>query len=64
MPDELDLELPRLQTAVSVARSAVSDRFAEQLGRDRVDELLLVGSELVTNPVLHGRGAITLKLSR
>ena len=62
MPDELHLELPRLQTAGITARSVISDRFAEQLGPDRVGELLLVVSELVTNAVSHGRGAITLKL--
>jgi anti-sigma regulatory factor (Ser/Thr protein kinase) len=62
MPDEFNLELPRLQTAGSMARSAVNERFGEPLGRDRVGELLLVVSELVTNAVLHGRGAITLKL--
>ncbi len=62
MPDELTLELPRVPTAASLARSAVSDSFAEELGRDRVGELLLVVSELVTNAVLYGRGAITLKL--
>jgi anti-sigma regulatory factor (Ser/Thr protein kinase) len=62
MPDELTLELPRAPTAGSLARSAVSDSFAEELGRDRVGELLLVVSELVTNAVLYGRGAITLKV--
>ena len=62
MPHELIVELPRLSTAGSLARSAVSDSFAEELGRDRVGELLLVVSELVTNAVLYGRGAITLKL--
>jgi anti-sigma regulatory factor (Ser/Thr protein kinase) len=62
MPHELTVELPRLSTAGSLARSAVSDSFAEELGRDRVGELFLVVSELVTNAVLYGRGAITLKL--
>ena len=62
MPDELTLELPHLQTAPRLARSAVSDRFAEELGRDRIETLCLVVSELVTNAVVHGRGAITLKI--
>ena len=62
MPDELNLELPRLMTAVRMARSAVSDRFTDELGGDRIAELLLVVSELVTNAVRHGRGAITLKV--
>ena len=62
MPHELNLELPRLATAGRMARSAVSDRFTEELGGDRIAELLLVVSELVTNAVRHGRGAITLKV--
>jgi len=62
MPDELALTLPRSNTAATLARSAISDRFAQELGRDRVGELLLVVSELVANAVLHGRGAITLKI--
>jgi hypothetical protein len=56
MPDELDLELPRLQTAGGIARSVVGDRFAEELGPDRTGELLVVVSELVTSAVLYGRG--------
>jgi anti-sigma regulatory factor (Ser/Thr protein kinase) len=62
MTDALNLELPRLKTAGFMARSAISDRFAEQLKPDRLGELLLVVTELVANAVLHGRGAITLKL--
>jgi anti-sigma regulatory factor (Ser/Thr protein kinase) len=62
MPDELTLELPRLQTAARLARSAVSDRLAEELRGDRLETLCLVVSELVTNALVHGRGAITLKI--
>jgi two-component sensor histidine kinase len=51
-----------LQTAGRLARSAVSDRFAEELGPDRVGTLCLLVTELVTNAVVHGRGAITLKI--
>ncbi len=62
MPDELTLELRPLQTAGSLARSAISDRFAEELGRGCIGQLWLVVSELVTNAVVHGRGAITLRI--
>jgi len=62
MPDQLDLTLPRLETAGSLARCAIRSRFGEELERDRVSELSLVVSELVTNAVIHGRGAITLKI--
>ena len=62
MPDELSLKLPRRTTAASMARCAIRDSFAQQLGRDRIGDLSLVVSELVTNAVIHGRGAITLKI--
>ena len=62
MPDELSLKLPRLMTAAGIARSAISNGFAQHLARDRIGDLSLVVSELVTNAVIHGHGAITLKL--
>jgi anti-sigma regulatory factor (Ser/Thr protein kinase) len=62
MPDELDLRLPRDETAGNVARSAIRARFGEQLEPDRIGELSLVATELVTNAVMHGHGDITLKL--
>src|SRR4051795_731564 len=58
---ELSLNLPRDVSAAAVARAAVDRRFAG-LGRQRLADVALVVSELVTNAVVHGRGAITLKL--
>jgi anti-sigma regulatory factor (Ser/Thr protein kinase) len=64
MPDELALylSLPRLKTAGSLARRAIRERFADGLGCERTEELSLVVTELVSNAVLHGQGAITLGL--
>ena len=62
MPDELALKLPRLTSAAGLARDAIGDGFAQRLGRDRTGDLSLVVSELVTNAVIHGRGAITLSI--
>jgi anti-sigma regulatory factor (Ser/Thr protein kinase) len=62
MPDELalDLSLPRLKTAGGLARRAIRERFADGLGCERTDELSLVVTELVSNAVVHGQGAIKL----
>jgi anti-sigma regulatory factor (Ser/Thr protein kinase) len=62
MPDELalDLSLPRLKTAGCLARRAIRERFADGLGCERTDELSLVVTELVSNAVVHGQGAIKL----
>jgi anti-sigma regulatory factor (Ser/Thr protein kinase) len=57
----LFLNLDRERSAPSAARQAIEHRFAD-LGFDRMADLALVVSELVTNAVVHGRGAITLKL--
>jgi len=62
MPDELHLTLPRHETAATVARRAIRSRFGEHLEPDRVGELSLLVTELVTNAVIHGRGVITLKI--
>ena len=61
------LPLPRGVGAAGVARSFVRDRMAEWAspspGSTFVDDLLVVTSELVTNAVLHGRGAIELHVA-
>jgi anti-sigma regulatory factor (Ser/Thr protein kinase) len=57
----LSVDLDRETSAPSVARRAIERRFAE-LDPQRRADLTLVVSELVANAVVHGRGAITLKL--
>lgn len=54
----LTLSLPPAPSASRVARGAVRDRFAGVLRRDTLADLELVISELVTNAVDHGRGAV------
>ena len=60
MSVELHLRLPRHDSAAGIARKALDHRFADKLGRERAGDLALVVSELVTNAVVHGRGAISL----
>ena len=57
---ELSLSLPPVPSASRVARAAVRDRFAGALRPHTIADLELVVSELVTNGVEHGRGAIGL----
>ena len=59
---EVDLALPRDPSAAAVARRALRRRFAGVLHQHVLDELYLVVSELATNAVIHGRGAIRLRL--
>ena len=58
---ELHLELPRDSSAARVARLALADRLPA-LSPGRLADLKLLVTELVSNAVLHGRGAITLKI--
>lgn len=62
MPAELHLSLPRHDSAAGIARQAIHAQLAGELGRERTGDLALVVSELVTNAVAHGRGAISLRL--
>ena len=60
MSVKLHLRLPRHDSAAGIARKALDRRFAGELDRQRAGDLALVVSELVTNAVVHGRGAISL----
>ncbi|MEA2169629.1 MAG: serine/threonine-protein kinase RsbW [Solirubrobacteraceae bacterium] len=64
MTFDLSINLQRDASAATVARRAAEQLFADGLGRRRISDLALVVSELVTNAIVHGRGAITLKLQR
>jgi anti-sigma regulatory factor (Ser/Thr protein kinase) len=50
-------------TAAAEARRGVVSCFGDLLGADKLDDVLLVVSELVTNAVLHGRGDIDLRMA-
>jgi anti-sigma regulatory factor (Ser/Thr protein kinase) len=60
VPDLLHIDLERSPSAPAAAREAVSE-FAGFVGEDRLDDLRLLTSEVVTNAVKYG-GAGTLKL--
>jgi anti-sigma regulatory factor (Ser/Thr protein kinase) len=59
---ELSLTLPRDSSAPRTARRAAEQHFADALSRERLAELALVVSELVTNAVVHGQREIVVKL--
>jgi anti-sigma regulatory factor (Ser/Thr protein kinase) len=60
VPDLLDIDIQRDEQAPGVARDAVS-RFEDVVGPERLGDLRLLTSELVTNAVKYG-GAGNLKL--
>ena len=53
--------LPRSPASVALARREVR-RVGASLAADRVGELELVVTELVTNALVHGQGALRLEL--
>jgi anti-sigma regulatory factor (Ser/Thr protein kinase) len=55
---DLDFALPRDPSAAAFARRELRRRFAGGLPEPNLNELCLVVSELVTNAVVHGHGAI------
>jgi len=57
----LNVELPRENHAPGIARSLITERFANELSNDELDTAKLLVSELVSNAVRHGRGRITLR---
>ena len=58
----IDLALPRDPSAAADARRELRRRFAGTLHQDVLEALSLVVSELVTNAVMHGQGAIRFRL--
>ena len=62
MVAEVSFDLPRVASAGYIARSAIRAQFGDQLPDDRLRDLDLLVTELVTNAVLHGEGGIRLNL--
>jgi anti-sigma regulatory factor (Ser/Thr protein kinase) len=58
----IDLALPRDPSAAAEARHELRRRLEDALHQDVLDALTLVVSELVTNAVMHGQGAIRFRL--
>ena len=63
MPTDLSLTLSPVPSAGGIARVALREHFADGLRRSTFADLELVVSELVTNAVEHGRGAIRLEVT-
>jgi anti-sigma regulatory factor (Ser/Thr protein kinase) len=62
MATSLTLNLPSDSSAPRAARHAITRQLGVQLSPDRLSELNLVVTELVSNAVLHGRGEVVLRL--
>jgi anti-sigma regulatory factor (Ser/Thr protein kinase) len=58
----IDVALPRDASAAAVARRALREMCNSTLQQGVLGDLILVVSELVNNAVLHGQGAIRLRL--
>jgi|tagenome__1003787_1003787.scaffolds.fasta_scaffold20817634_2 anti-sigma regulatory factor (Ser/Thr protein kinase) len=59
---EIELALPRDASAAAIARRRIREQLDAVLDAQRLAELMLVISELVTNAVEHGQGAIRMRL--
>ncbi len=62
MTDELSLAVPRHDHALGRARAQVRETFAGRVSQRRLEDLLVIVSELTTNALLHGTGQIRLRL--
>lgn len=57
----LEVNLPHTVQAPGIARRSLADWLAPAVGDSELETAKLLVSELVTNAVVHGRGAITLR---
>ncbi len=58
---ELEVKLPRAETAPAVARHTLRRSYAERVDPDLLGDAELLVSELASNALRHGRGEITLR---
>jgi len=58
---ELEVELPRAETAPGVARHTLRRSYADRVDADLLADAELLVSELASNALRHGRGEITLR---
>jgi anti-sigma regulatory factor (Ser/Thr protein kinase) len=63
MEGQLEVALPRDHSSAARARYLVAELSAATLDRDELERAKLLVSELVTNALVHGRGAISLRAS-
>ena len=64
MTDELSFEVPRNDRGPARSRAAVHEAFAGRVAPRRLEDLLVIVSELTTNALLHGTGAVRLRVQR
>jgi anti-sigma regulatory factor (Ser/Thr protein kinase) len=57
---QLELQLPTSDQAPEISRRRVLERFGAEADPGQLEDALLLTSELVTNAVVHGKGAIGL----
>ncbi|HSC02768.1 MAG TPA: ATP-binding protein [Solirubrobacteraceae bacterium] len=57
-PTRLELQLLPTSHTPGIARRRLVERFAPELDTDRLQDAMLLTSELVTNALIHGRGRI------
>jgi anti-sigma regulatory factor (Ser/Thr protein kinase) len=60
---QVEVDVPREREAPGMVRTLLRDRLADDLGPVELAEAQMVVSELVSNAVLHGEGAIRLRLT-
>jgi anti-sigma regulatory factor (Ser/Thr protein kinase) len=58
---ELEVKLPRAETAPAVARQTLRRSYRDRLDPDLLGDAELLVSELASNALRHGRGQITLR---
>ena len=61
MDESLEIELPRHPDAPARARHLIAELGESRLDADELERAKLAVSELVTNALVHGRGAIMLR---
>jgi anti-sigma regulatory factor (Ser/Thr protein kinase) len=62
MADDLSLNLPSDSSAPGVARAAAARHLGGRISPERLNDLSLVISELVTNATVHGVGQVVFRL--
>ncbi len=62
MADELSFDVPRDESGPRLSRAAVGDRFAGRISARELEDLRVIVSELTTNALLYGAGAIHLRV--
>ena len=57
----IDVTLPMTSDAPAIARDVLETALGDRVPRARVQDALLVVTELVTNAVVHGEGKVTMR---